>query len=71
VSWYDDKSDVVLYDYLPFLKELSEVDDVRPFLMASVNDNIFDVNKGLLLLKTYKEQLSTNLMKSSHVSLTS
>jgi RNA polymerase II subunit A small phosphatase-like protein len=39
VSWYDDREDVVLYDYLPYLKELSEVDDVRPFILSSVKDN--------------------------------
>ena len=31
-SWYDDKSDRCLYDYIPFLKALSTVDDVRPIL---------------------------------------
>jgi RNA polymerase II subunit A small phosphatase-like protein len=39
VSWYDDREDVALYDYLPYLKELSEVDDVRPFILSSVKDN--------------------------------
>jgi RNA polymerase II subunit A small phosphatase-like protein len=47
LSWYDDKADLVLYDYLPILKEMSNVDDVRPFIMASVKDNILDVEKGL------------------------
>jgi len=32
VSWYDDKEDRCLYDYIPFLKALSRVDDVRPIL---------------------------------------
>lgn len=31
-SWYDDKDDRSLYDYIPFLIELSKVDDVRPIL---------------------------------------
>ena len=31
-SWYDDKEDRCLYDYIPFLIELSKVDDVRPIL---------------------------------------
>lgn len=39
LSWYEDPEDVVLYDFIPFLKELSKVEDVRPFLMASVKDN--------------------------------
>ena len=37
------------------LKELSDVDDVRPFLMASVKDNILDVDKIMALMKAYKE----------------
>jgi hypothetical protein len=40
----------VLYDYIPFLKELSDVDDVRPFLMGSVKENILDLNKGMMLI---------------------
>jgi RNA polymerase II subunit A small phosphatase-like protein len=32
ISWYDDKNDTLLYDYIPFLKELTKVDDVRTVL---------------------------------------
>lgn len=32
VSWYEDLDDTLLYDYQPFLIELSKVDDVRPVL---------------------------------------
>lgn len=32
ISWYDDVNDRCLYDYIPFLKALSKVDDVRPIL---------------------------------------
>jgi hypothetical protein len=32
ISWYDDKSDRQLYDYMPFLAQLSKVHDVRPIL---------------------------------------
>ena len=55
LSWYDEKSDTYLYDYLPILKELSEVDDVRPFLMAGVKDNVLDIEKTMSLVKAYKE----------------
>jgi hypothetical protein len=37
------------------LKELAEVDDVRPFLMAAVKDNVLDINKAMNLLKAYKD----------------
>ena len=32
ISWYDEKEDTQLYDYIPFLQALSSVDDVRPIL---------------------------------------
>lgn len=31
-SWYEDRADRCLYDYIPFLIQLSKVDDVRPVL---------------------------------------
>lgn len=55
LSWYDDKDDILLYEYLPMLKEMSDVDDVRPFLMSSVKDNVIDVEKCKDLIKAYKE----------------
>lgn len=55
LSWYDDKSDTYLYDYLPLLKELSDVDDVRPFLMAAVKENVLDIDKAMTLVKAYKD----------------
>lgn len=64
LSWYDDKDDQMLFEYLPILKEMSDVEDVRPFLMASVKDNILDIEKGMALMKAYKEQINQNLSKS-------
>jgi hypothetical protein len=46
---------MLLYDFLPVLKELSDVDDVRPFIMASVKENELDIPKALSLLKAYKD----------------
>jgi hypothetical protein len=34
---------------------MSDAEDVRPFIMASVKDNVLDVEKGRQLIKTYKE----------------
>ncbi|CDW83760.1 nuclear lim interactor-interacting [Stylonychia lemnae] len=65
LSWYDDKEDQLLYQYIPMLKELSDVDDVRPFIMASVKDNILDIDKAMQLLKAYKDQQEQNMLKSS------
>lgn len=53
VSWYDDKNDTLLYDYIPFLRALSIVDDVRPILTKlneiSSEDNI-DLDYGMGLI---------------------
>jgi carboxy-terminal domain RNA polymerase II polypeptide A small phosphatase len=32
ISWYDDFSDRCLFEYVPFLIQLSQVEDVRPVL---------------------------------------
>lgn len=45
------------------MKELADVDDVRPFLMASVKDNVVDIQKAMTLLKAYKDQIAKNQMK--------
>lgn len=55
LSWYDDKEDQYLYDYIPVLKELADVDDVRPIIMASVKENVLDIEKAMTLIKTYKD----------------
>jgi hypothetical protein len=34
---------------------LSDVDDVRPFIMASVKENILDIEKAMELMKAYKD----------------
>ena len=53
ISWYEDKEDTQLLDFIPFLKALSTVDDVRPYLMASVKDNVLDLDRGLSLIKSF------------------
>jgi RNA polymerase II subunit A small phosphatase-like protein len=56
LSWYDERDDTLLYEYIPLLKEMATVDDVRPFLMAAVKDNVMDIQKAMHLLKAYKDQ---------------
>lgn len=49
-SWYEDKADRCLYDYIPFLTALSKVEDVRPILksMNSVSmENDVNLEYGL------------------------
>jgi carboxy-terminal domain RNA polymerase II polypeptide A small phosphatase len=53
ISWYDDKSDTCLFDYIPFLIELSKVDDVRPILkqLNSVSmENDVNLDYGMQLI---------------------
>lgn len=43
VSWYDDMSDRLLFDYIPFLIELSKVPDMREAITSFVRNNTLDV----------------------------
>jgi RNA polymerase II subunit A small phosphatase-like protein len=58
ISWYDDKNDTLLYDYIPFLKELTKVDDVRTVLTQLAEttiDNDVDIEYGTQLIKEMVE----------------
>jgi TFIIF-interacting CTD phosphatase-like protein len=55
LSWYDDRDDQLLYEYIPLLKDLHDVEDVRPFLMAMTKDNVIDIPKGIQLIKAFKD----------------
>jgi RNA polymerase II subunit A small phosphatase-like protein len=43
ISWYEDKNDTQLLDWIPMLKQMAEVDDVRPFLSQSTKNNVLDI----------------------------
>jgi RNA polymerase II subunit A small phosphatase-like protein len=47
VSWYDDMSDRALYDYIPFLIELSKVNDMREAVTSAVHNNALEVNYAI------------------------
>jgi len=47
VSWYDDMSDRALYDYIPFLIELSKVNDMREAVTSAVQNNALEVNYAI------------------------
>ena len=58
-SWYEDKSDRCLYDYIPFLTALSKVDDVRPILksMNSVSmENDVNLEYGMQIITNMQSQ---------------
>ncbi len=50
-SWYDERLDTELFQFIPLLRELSKMDDVRPFLSESVEENKIDVNMCLELMQ--------------------
>jgi len=58
-SWYEEKNDRELYDYMPFLIELSKVNDVRPILKqlnsVSMDDDV-NIEYGMQLLSEYQWQ---------------
>jgi TFIIF-interacting CTD phosphatase-like protein len=48
LSWYEDKTDNMLLQYLPVLKLLSEVPDVRPILKECCGrDNVYQLEKSI------------------------
>ena len=57
-SWYEDKADRCLYDYIPFLTALSKVEDVRPILksMNSVSmENDVNLEYGLQIINNMQQ----------------
>lgn len=68
VSWYDDMSDALLYEYVPILQGLSIVDDVRDALETFVYPNEFneydrvDLKKAIEILNPYIIEARENLI---------
>ena len=57
LSWYDDPSDTELMRFVPALKLLAQVEDIRPVILQSTFDNEWNVDmairicESLLILK--------------------
>lgn len=48
LSWYEDANDTKLYDLIPALKLMSQVDDIRPVITdCTSKDNVFNVEKAI------------------------
>ena len=48
LSWYEEKNDTKLYELIPALKIMSQVDDVRPVLVdCTSKDNVFNCDKAV------------------------
>lgn len=63
LSWYDDPDDRCLFEMIPLLEALSQVDDVRSVIPRFVNKDIalVDFPKAAKVLnETLKNQLNDN-----------
>jgi RNA polymerase II subunit A small phosphatase-like protein len=49
LSWYDDKKDRVLMEYIPLLIELSKVHDVREVIPKFVKNHNFDMSYAMTI----------------------
>ncbi len=47
LSWYDDKNDSVLLDYIPLLVEMAKLHDVREAIPKFVKNHSFDMQKAM------------------------
>jgi hypothetical protein len=56
ISWYDDRSDTQLLDFIPMLKMMATVEDVRPFIVGSVTDHVLDIPKCTEMMTVYLQQ---------------
>ena len=58
LSWYDDKKDTKLFEYIQPLKLMSNVHDVRPVIQNCTSpDNVFDCTEAIL----FSEMLIINV----------
>ena len=53
VSWFNDKKDKELVKYIPILKFLSQVDDVRKYIKQFVNDGELNYMKTMKIIENY------------------
>ena len=57
LSWFDDMNDNCLYDLIPLLEALAQVDDVRLFIRRFVYDNQIDFPRAMDILNKKKKKL--------------
>jgi RNA polymerase II subunit A small phosphatase-like protein len=69
VSWYDDQSDMELYQLCSILEKISGVDDVRPVLKQFISDNKVDFEKASQVLDR-PDSATQNQSPSSNLSAT-
>lgn len=51
ISWYDDKNDTELMEFVPILEKLATCNDVRQILPLIVSENKINFNKAFEVLK--------------------
>ena len=53
LSWYEEKDDTKLFELIPVLKLMAEIEDVRPVLLeCTTRDNKFNCDKAVRLCET-------------------
>ena len=50
ISWYDDKNDTELMEFVPILEKLATCNDVRQILPLIVSENKINFNKAFEVL---------------------
>jgi TFIIF-interacting CTD phosphatase-like protein len=63
VSWYDDMSDRLLYEYIPFLIELAKVPDMREVITSAVRNNTLDAQTAQSVCVSILEHENRNQRK--------
>ena len=52
LSWYDDPADLELMRFVPALKLLAKVEDVRPVILQSTFENEFNVDLSIKICES-------------------
>lgn len=63
ISWYDDLKDRALYNYIPFLIELSKVPDMREAINGFVRNNMLESSVALQVCQKILEAESRKARK--------
>jgi hypothetical protein len=52
LSWYEDKNDKVLLEYIPLLIEMSKINDIRDVIPKFVKNHNFDMQHAMNICST-------------------
>ena len=69
LSWYDDMSDMALYEMMPLLIELSKVNDVREAIPSFIKSNQIDMNLAMQVCVRLQAQEARHAQKKKELEL--